>query len=65
MLLEGKKSISCFQEGRTGASLGIALKKPDKCLIETDGAAGIDYIEFSSNTKIWEHFASSNGGFPA
>lgn len=63
MLLEGKKSISCFQEGRTGANLWFAFKGPDKHLIETDGTAGIDYIEFSSNMKLREHFAASNDGF--
>lgn len=52
MLLEGKKSISCFQEGRTDTNLWFALKGPDKHLIETDGTAGIDYTEFSFNMKL-------------
>ena len=52
MLLEGKKSIGCSQEGRTGANLWFALKGPDKHLIETDVTAGIDYVEFSSNMKF-------------
>lgn len=63
MLLEGEKSISCFQEGRIVANLWFAFKGPDKHLIETDGTAGIDYIEFSSNMKLREHFAASNDGF--
>lgn len=63
MLLEGKKSIDCSQEGRTGANLWFALKGPDKHFIETDVTAGIDYIEFSSNMKLWEHFAASNDSF--